>query len=179
MDCNPKSKWCDGDNINDHLSYLYSGTVLESVDPYTGAPGKCPATQNLFGLHQGPVQKFKMQNYEFFNGQSDQSYTTLAEKKPFLTYLEITNPMRFYKSGIYTPTDKECDEKKVGGFYLNLDGYSMDMDYNGYYILKFPWSWTFGESGNMKFIKNKNNDSNTKGLCSFYKYGITIEAQNP
>jgi len=55
----PGSKWCDGDNARNYMSYLYGSsgaTVLESVDPYIGAPGKCPATSNLA---QQPVQKLR------------------------------------------------------------------------------------------------------------------------
>ena len=86
--------------------------------------------------------------------------------------------MRFYKSGIYTPTATECAEQTVSGFYINLDGYSMDMEYNGYYILKYPFGKLWGENGNMRFIKKKSNNYGTKGLCRFYQYAYQIEAAN-
>lgn len=71
MDCMPGSKWCDGDNARNYMNYLYGSsgaTMLESVDPYIGAPGKCPATSNLT---QQPAQKFKILDYSSADNQND------------------------------------------------------------------------------------------------------------
>ena len=81
--------------------------------------------------------------------------------------------MRFYKSGIFTPTPKECDSASLR-FSVSVDGFSMDMDNNGYYIVKFPWGTGWGENGNMRFVKNSSFNWSTRESCGFYDYVYKI-----
>ena len=178
MDCIPGGRQCDKytDEASEYLDYLassYGATVLESEDPYQAAPGKCPTNTSL---NQGQVKKFKLSSFKTANNYLDREFAELVDKQPVLTYIIISKYMRFYKSGVYTPSQTECVRQAVDGIYINVDGYSMGEDLNGYYILKFPFGTDWGENGNMKFVKHKLNSFQDYDLCKFYRFTYILEA---
>lgn len=91
--------------------------------------------------------------------------------------MQFSNQVRFYKSGIFTPTD--CTSSSIPGAFVNVDGYSMDMESNGYYIVKFPFGKSYGQNGNLQFVKQTKNNYSTANLCNFYRNGFVVTAANP
>lgn len=176
MDCMPNPKYCDTNTVTEYNTYLINkGVPLESADPYKGKAGTCPFAA---GLSQQPApQRYLAESITSFDMKNDDDYTYQVDKKPFVVFLQFSNQVRFYKSGTFVPSD--CTSSTIPGAFVNVDGYSMDMENNGYYILKFPFGTGWGASGNMQFVKAKKNNYSTINLCNFYKNAYVITAANP
>lgn len=58
--------------------------------------------------------------------------------------------VRFYKGGVVELTTTTVRSS----FLVNVDGYNVESNYNGYWIVKMPYGTGYGEFGNIWFKKD-------------------------
>lgn len=177
MDCMDKTTGCQGSEMKYYLSHLYKkGTVKDWDYKWQGKLQQCQS--RVFGnIGQQPAPTTtKITNYKSYSSNKDTLYPNLIFQGPFLAALSVSPQMRFYSSGIFTPntTDNQCPtfNRYV---YVSADGYTMDNDGNGNYILKFPWGAFWGSHGTMRFIKQGKANQYTKNTCGFYGFAYSVE----
>jgi hypothetical protein len=117
----------------------------------------------------------KLTNYSKKTSNRDSYYAKWIFNNPIIVSISISPKLWFYNSGIFTPGDNNPCPTTNRWIFVNIDGYEMDDQGNGHYLLKFPWGSLFGEYGNVRFAKKGSSTSYTKNTCGIYDTVYTVE----
>jgi C1A family cysteine protease len=145
---------CNGGNPNSTFQYIIDNGLCSDKDyPYTAQQGNCNKCKAIASLKS-------------FENVPDE--TTMLEKMR-IGVLSIaieadTQVFQFYSSGVF-------DDDSCG---TNLDhavvlvGYGTDNNNKDYWILRNSWGQSWGESGYMRIVRNKN-------MCGLSQYVISAQ----
>jgi hypothetical protein len=134
------------------------GTVDESSYSWKDTLGTCDGSPGPFD---------SLQNYDSTTQFTSQFVLNSVTRAPITTWISISNTVRFYNGGAFDPNTNECPSSNAG-FYVVVDGFSVDKFAKGSFILKFPWGKSWGTNGNMYFVFKSGDNYYTKDKCGFY-----------
>jgi len=160
VDCSTPegNEGCNGGLMDQAFQYVMSyGLCTEATYAYTAADGTCSNTTCTKSLNPGDISGFK-------DLPTDESvFVAAVAQQPVSIAIEADQDVfQFYSSGVLD--DSSCGTNLDHG--VLLVGYGTDAG-KDYWIVKNSWGATWGESGYIRFIRNKN------------QCGLTLSASYP
>lgn len=160
VDCDTKSKGCQGGHFNTAFEYAkQKGLCQEIAYPYKGHMSPCKEDDcTPYG---------KIDGYKEVEKENEEALKTALTAQPVSVGVEASGfNFQFYKEGIITY-----------GCGTNLNhailavGYGFDEYYVDYWRVKNSWGSTWGEAGYAKILRT---DKKGKGMC-----GIAMDPSYP
>jgi len=134
------------------------GGVLLSNYPYYGVQHQCNTTPKRFSL--GIKNTFIAR----INGNEENLKNYLFKYGPIVLGMKVLNSFFTYKSGVYY--DLSCPSNCASMDHAVLVvGYGRDND--DYWLVKNSWGTTWGDSGYVKMMRNRNNNCNIACMAEF------------
>jgi len=154
LDCNLDNNACDGGDVDKALAFIYDrGLMTEDGYPYVAH------RQNVCRI-DGDTTKIKAAY--FLNQDENSIIDWLVNFGPVNIGMSVTQPMRYYKGGVFYPPKQECDHKVIGLHSMLIVGYGQSNETETeesqkYWIIKNSWGPSFGiENGYIHFIRGEN-----------------------
>jgi len=138
LDCNTNNSGCSGGTLPIAFSYVKAagGIALRNTYPYVGRQTGCRVvSEEKFGTIKGFVSP----------GMNEEDIKNMLYSKGPLSAAINSKPLYFYRGGVYSPTEAECNPYGVNHGVV-IVGYGTQ-DGVDYWIIKNSWGPNWGEKG--------------------------------
>uniref|UniRef100_A0A453DCI1 Peptidase C1A papain C-terminal domain-containing protein n=1 Tax=Aegilops tauschii subsp. strangulata TaxID=200361 RepID=A0A453DCI1_AEGTS len=163
IDCDTKSKGCDGGLIQNALRYVQeNGLSSEPHYPYKGERSISGCKQNKIAATS------RISGFQFVDPTEDALEKAVA-RQPVVVSLHCSNGlMRYYKGGIvdYEPVSGMTNEEH----YVLIVGYGTDSNGVKYWRFKNSWGPNWGEGGFGRIRRHVKDERGALGI--FLKQGV-------
>jgi cathepsin F len=151
LDCNMDNNACDGGDVDKAFQFVHErGLMFEDAYPYVAK------RQNTCAIAT-ESEKIKIDVAYWLNPTEDAMVDWLNTYGPVNVGISVPPSMKFYKSGVYTPSPYDCKFKSIGLHALLAVGYGQTEDGEKYWIVKNSWGQKWGtENGYVYFARGQN-----------------------
>ncbi|KAL6736827.1 hypothetical protein Aduo_007133 [Ancylostoma duodenale] len=149
LDCDLEDNACDGGDEDKAFRFIHRHGLAYAADlPYVAH------RQNTCSI-TGKVTKIDV---AYFLHPDEQSMIDwLVGFGPVNIGIAVTQDMRAYKGGVFTPSAEDCKTKVIGLHSLLITGYGTSESGEKYWIVKNSWGNTWGvEHGYIYFARGIN-----------------------
>ncbi|KAL3120570.1 hypothetical protein niasHT_007862 [Heterodera trifolii] len=152
LDCNLANNACKGGNVDKAFRFIHDiGLETEDEYPYLAR------RQNVCMMHEGNRNLTKIDVAVFINPDEQSMIDWLINFGPINVGISVPPDMKPYKSGIYHPSDFDCQFKVVGLHSMLVVGYGENVYGDKYWIVKNSWGQKWGqEHGYLNFARGVN-----------------------
>ncbi|VDP00592.1 unnamed protein product [Heligmosomoides polygyrus] len=113
--------------------------------------------QNTFDLKAKYATSLPLQVAYFLHPDEQSMIDWLVSFGPVNIGIAVTQNMRAYKGGVFTPSAEDCKTKVIGLHSLLVTGYGTNENGEKYWIVKNSWGDTWGvENGYVYFVRGVN-----------------------
>jgi len=162
VDCSDSygNEGCNGGLMDSAFQYVIdNGLCTEASYPYTAEDGTCASSKCTDAIKKGVLSGFKDLP------TTESSYQAVVAQQPVSIAIEAdTMAFQFYFSGVFD--NSGCGTNLDHG--VLIVGYGSDSSSGkDYWTVKNSWGTTWGESGYIRMVRNKN------------ECGLTLSASYP
>ncbi|KAF7634421.1 Cathepsin L-like cysteine proteinase [Meloidogyne graminicola] len=152
LDCNLENNACNGGNVDRAFSFIHeTGLVSEGEYPYVAK------RQPECLMNERSKNLTKIESALFINPDEDSIIDWILNFGPVNVVISVPPDMKPYKSGIYHPSDYDCQFRVVGLHSLLVVGFGITDNGQKYWIVKNSWGDDWGqENGYVNFIRGVN-----------------------
>uniref|UniRef100_A0A183C7C1 Pept_C1 domain-containing protein n=1 Tax=Globodera pallida TaxID=36090 RepID=A0A183C7C1_GLOPA len=134
LDCNLANNACNGGNVDKAFRFIHEvGLQTEDEYPYVAR------RQNVCMLDDGNRNLTKIDVAVFINPNEQSMLDWLVNFGPVNIGISVPPDMKPYKSGIYRPSDFDCQFRVVGLHSMLVVGYGETVFGEKYWIVKNSW----------------------------------------
>ncbi|CAI5454793.1 unnamed protein product [Caenorhabditis angaria] len=149
VDCDQQNNGCHGGYRPYAMDFVKrKGLETEKEYPYKGLEGQqCLLETNLTRVF--------IDDYEQL-GQDEEYIADWVSKNGPVTFgMNVVKSMYSYRSGIYNPSEEDCEEKSMGSHALTIVGYGVEGS-QPFWIVKNSWGSSWGASGYFRLARGVN-----------------------
>nr|CDJ81168.1 Proteinase inhibitor I29 and Peptidase C1A domain containing protein [Haemonchus contortus] len=149
VDCDTQNNGCQGGYRPYAMSFVQqNGLMKEEKYPYSGTD------QNTCLLKRDSERVF-IQSYRMLSSNEEVIADWIAANGPVTFGMNVTKSMYSYRSGIFAPTQEDCEQHSLGSHALTFVGYGTE---NGqpYWLVKNSWGSRWGQDGYFKLARGQN-----------------------
>jgi len=150
LDCNLENNACNGGDVDKAFRFVHrNGLMEEDAYPYVAhRQNGCSIVRN---------ETTKIEVAYFINPDERSIIDWLVNFGPVNIGIAVPPDMKPWKSGVYTPSDYDCQFRILGLHALLIVGYGTTDEGEKYWIVKNSWGQAWGvEQGYVYFARGVN-----------------------
>ncbi|KAK5969177.1 Cathepsin F [Trichostrongylus colubriformis] len=149
VDCDTQNNGCQGGYRPYAMRFAQqNGLMKEDQYPYKGSD------HNTCLLNRESERVF-IQSYRMLSTNEEVIADWVATNGPVTFGMNVTKSMYSYRSGIFSPSQFDCEQHSLGSHALIFVGYGTE---NGqpYWLVKNSWGTWWGQNGFFKLARGQN-----------------------
>ncbi|GMT34726.1 hypothetical protein PFISCL1PPCAC_26023, partial [Pristionchus fissidentatus] len=148
IECDTRNSGCRGGVRSYAMSFVVqTGLVPDSSYPYTGKEGE--------QCHIGNATRVHIKDFRLLSQSEDAMADWLFKTGPITFGMNVTKSLYAYRSGVFRPTEADCQTKSDGSHAVTLMGYGSERGQD-YWLVKNSWGDYWGDSGYFKLARGAN-----------------------
>ncbi|CAJ0593407.1 unnamed protein product [Cylicocyclus nassatus] len=149
VDCDVRNNGCTGGYRPYAMSFVKEhGLSKEQEYPYTGTDHNTCRTSNSTG-------RIFIKSYRILSRNEEVIADWVSTNGPATFSMNVTKALYSYRSGIFAPTQEDCEEHSLGSHALTIVGYGTEGQ-QPYWLVKNSWGTRWGQNGYFRLARGQN-----------------------
>ncbi|VDO69610.1 unnamed protein product [Heligmosomoides polygyrus] len=149
IDCDSQNSGCQGGYRPFAMNFVkQNGLMKEDEYPYRGNDhNQC--------LLKKDAERVFIKSHTMLSTNEEVIASWIATNGPATFGMNVTKSMYSYRSGIFSPSQEECEAHSLGSHALTLVGYGTESG-QAYWLVKNSWGSRWGQNGYFQLARGQN-----------------------